>query len=67
MRGQRVSSDVSDYIKFRCEGIGKGRSCTIDQSRMQLSSRKVVYGTAMTSTENDDDGEGEAQTYVTVR
>jgi hypothetical protein len=64
LRGQRISNDVSDYIKFRCEGIGKRRSCTIDQSQIQLSSRKLVYGTAMTSTESDDDGD--AQIYVTV-
>lgn len=35
-KGQLVSSDLSDYIKFRCEGDGAARSCEINQSNLDI-------------------------------
>ena len=57
-KGQVISSDLSEYIKFKCDGSGKGKSCEIDQTNMKISSIAELY-------QPSDDGT--VQSYGTVR
>ena len=57
-KGQVISGDLSDYIKFKCKGKGKGKTCEIDQENMKLSNIEELY-------QPSDDGT--IQSYGTVR
>lgn len=37
LKGEVVSSDLSDYIKFTCHGVGKDKTCSIDDSNTDLT------------------------------
>lgn len=37
LKGEVVSSDLSEYIKFTCHGVGKDKTCSIDDSNTDLT------------------------------
>lgn len=36
LKGQLISSDLSEYIHFKCSGEGEHRTCEIDQDNLDL-------------------------------
>lgn len=61
LKGELTSSDLSDYIKFTCHGVGKDKSCTIDDSDTSIDSYIKDYNKLLESSSDDS-----IQSYGTV-
>jgi hypothetical protein len=57
LKGQLTSSDLGDYIKFKCTGEGDDRTCDIDQTNLEVSNIGEFY---------QPSSDGTIQSYGTV-
>lgn len=57
LKGELISSDFSEYVKFKCTGEGADRSCDLDSSNMDLTNIEELYKPS---------DEGTIQSYGTV-